>query len=147
MDVLYCLVALIAGACAPTQAGVNSELRIWTGDPVLAAMISFAVGTAALFLYITLFRIPWPQLGTAVELPWWMWTGGLLGAFLVAVTVIVAPKLGAATTMGFMVLGQMLAGLALDNYGLVGFADHPLSFWRVVGACMVVGGAILIKKF
>ena len=147
MDLLYCLVALIAGACAPTQAGVNVELRQWTGDPVLAAMISFAVGTVALLAYAALFRIPWPQLGTAVELPWWIWTGGFLGAFLVAVTVIVAPKLGAATTMGFMVSGQMLAGLVLDNYGLVGYETHPVNFWRLIGAVMVVSGVILIKKF
>lgn len=147
MDLLYCLVALIAGACAPTQAGINAELRLWTGDAVLAAMISFAVGTVALFAYAALFRIPWPPLSTATGLPLWIWTGGFLGAFLVAVTVIVAPKLGAATTMGFMVSGQMLAGLVLDNYGLVGYEEHPMNVWRLLGAAMVVGGAILIKKF
>jgi bacterial/archaeal transporter family-2 protein len=147
MELLYCLVALIAGACAPTQAGINAELRLWTGDPVFAAMISFAVGTLALSAYVALFRIPWPQLGTATALPWWIWTGGFLGAFLVAVTVIVAPKLGAATTMGFMVSGQMLAGLFLDHHGLVGYDTHPVNIWRLLGACMVVGGAILIKKY
>lgn len=147
MELLYCFMALIAGACAPTQAGINSELRLWTGDPVFAAMISFAVGTMALVAYVALFRIPWPQLGTAAGLPWWIWSGGFLGAILVTVTVIAAPKLGAATTMGFMVSGQMLAGLFLDQYGLLGYEGHPINFWRLIGACMVVGGAVLIKKF
>ncbi len=147
MDWLYCVVALIAGACAPTQAGVNVELRQWTGDPVLAATISFAVGTLALLTYATLFRIPWPQFGTAAGLPWWIWTGGFLGAVLVVVSVIVAPKLGAAAMMGFMVAGQMIAGLVLDHYGLVGYETHPVNFWRLAGAVMLVGGVILIKKF
>lgn len=147
MELLYCLLAMVAGACAPTQAGVNAELRLWTGDPILAAMISFSVGTAVLVAYVTLFRVTWPPLATAGGLPWWVWSGGLLGAFLVAATVVAAPKLGAATTMGFMVSGQMLAGLLLDHFGVVGFETHHVSFWRLVGACMVVGGAVLIQKF
>jgi bacterial/archaeal transporter family-2 protein len=48
MDLFYILFAFIAGTCAPTQAGINSQLRLWTNDPVFASMISFAVGTAAL---------------------------------------------------------------------------------------------------
>jgi bacterial/archaeal transporter family-2 protein len=147
MELLYCLFALLAGACAPTQAGINAQLRLWTGDAVPAAMISFAVGTLALFFYAAVARIPWPDIGTASGLPWWIWTGGLLGAFLVAVTVILVPKLGAGTMMGFMITGQMIAGMVLDHYGLVGFELRPMSFWRVVGTLLLIGGVILIKRF
>jgi bacterial/archaeal transporter family-2 protein len=147
MELFFCVLALIAGACAPTQAGINSQLSMWTEDPVLAAAISFAVGTLTLFAYAIVLRIPWPNLNTATELPWWMWLGGMLGAFLVAVTVILAPKLGAATLMGFMVTGQLLAGLVLDNYGLVGYEARPMNFWRFVGTLLLLGGVVLIKKF
>jgi bacterial/archaeal transporter family-2 protein len=147
MELVYCLLALLAGACAPTQAGINSQLRLWTGDPVMAAMISFAVGTLALLAYSVVLRIPWPDLGSASELPWWIWTGGFLGAFLVAVTVILVPHLGAATLMAFMITGQMFMSLILDNYGLVGFEPRPFSLWRIVGTILLVTGVILIKKF
>jgi bacterial/archaeal transporter family-2 protein len=147
MELLYCFLALIAGACAPTQAGINSQLRLWTEDPVLAATISFGVGTLALFIYATVLRTPWPSLSTATELPWWVWSGGLLGGFLVAVTIVLAPKLGAATMMGFMVTGQLVAGMVLDHYALVGYEAKPFSFWRLVGTLLLLGGVILIKKF
>ena len=46
----YLILALAAGACLPTQAGINAHLNLWTRSPVLAAAISFAVGTMALIL-------------------------------------------------------------------------------------------------
>jgi bacterial/archaeal transporter family-2 protein len=147
MEYVYILLALIAGACAPTQAGINSQLRLWTNDPVLAALISFAVGTVALAMYVMVLRIPWPPLGTAGQLPWWQWTGGFLGAFLVAVTVILAPKLGASTMIAFFVAGQMLASLLLDQFGLVGYDVHPVNVWRILGAVFLVAGVVMIEKF
>lgn len=147
MELLFLLLALIAGACAPTQAGINAQLRLWTGDAVLAAMISFAVGTMSLFVYTLVLRTPWPQVRTAGDLPWWMWTGGCLGAFLVAVTIMLVPKLGAATMMGFMIAGQMLAGLVLDHYGLIGYELRPMNEWRMLGAILLVAGVVIIKRF
>ena len=44
----YVLLALAAGACLPTQAGINAQLNLWTRSPVLAGAISFAVGTFCL---------------------------------------------------------------------------------------------------
>jgi len=46
---IYIVLAIAAGFCLPTQAGINSRLNLWTQSPVLAAAISFAVGTLALF--------------------------------------------------------------------------------------------------
>jgi bacterial/archaeal transporter family-2 protein len=147
MDLLYILLAFIAGACAPTQAGINSQLRLWTNDPVFASMISFAVGTTALLFYVLVLRIPWPAMKIVYYSPWWIWTGGLLGAFLVAVTVILAPELGAATMMAIMIAGQMIAGVMLDHFGLVGYEEHPANIWRCLGAVFVVIGVVIIKKF
>ena len=147
MDLIYILLAFVAGACATTQAGINSQLRLWTNDPVFAAMISFAVGTAVLLFYVLILRIPWPAAKIICYSPWWIWTGGLLGAFLVAVTIILVPELGAATMMAIMIAGQIIAGVILDHFGLVGYAEHPATIWRCLGAVLLVTGVVIIKKF
>jgi transporter family-2 protein len=147
MDLFYILLAFVAGACATTQAGINSQLRLWTNDPIFAAMISFAVGTAALLSYVLVLRIPWPAVKTIYYSQWWIWTGGLLGAFLVAVTIILVPELGAATMMAIMIAGQIIAGLILDHFGLVGYEEHPANIWRCLGAVLLVTGVVIIKKF
>jgi transporter family-2 protein len=147
MELLYILLALIAGSCAPTQAGINSQLSMIARSPVLAALISFAVGTVSLAVYSGATRIPWPEPRSFSNLPWWIWTGGCLGAFLVAVTILVASRLGAATLMASMVAGQMAASLVLDHYGLVGYSVRPISLWRIVGVILLVAGVIIIRKF
>ena len=56
----------------------------------------------------------------------WAWTGGLCGAFVLTATTAVTPRLGAATMIAVVVAGQVLASLALDHFGLLGLATHPL---------------------
>jgi len=143
----YVLLALCAGAFMPVQAGVNSQLARWAGHPVLAATISFLVGTLALLLYSLTLRSSWPAWNSFSSAPWWVWTGGFFGAFFVAVAAAFAPKLGAATFISITVAGQMLVSLILDQYGLMGFQQRPLSVWRVVGAVLLVVGVALIRKF
>jgi len=60
------LLALAAGTCIPTQAGINARLSLWTRSPVLAATISFLVGTVVLTGYVLATRLPLP----ACARPW-----------------------------------------------------------------------------
>jgi transporter family-2 protein len=142
---LYIVLAIAAGFCLPTQAGINSRLNLWTQSPILAAAISFAVGTLALFTYVIILRVPLPSMSSLKQYPWWIWSGGFLGAFLVASTIILAPRLGAASMLALIVSGQMLASVALDHYGLIGYAVHPINAWRVCGVLLLVGGVVLIR--
>jgi transporter family-2 protein len=143
----FILLALAAGFCLPTQAGINAQLNQWSQSAILAATISFAVGTIGLFVYALCLRIPWPAVDTMSRHPWWVWTGGLLGAFLVASTVVLAPRLGAASMVALIVAGQMTASVVLDHFGWLGYQLHPLSALRILGVCLLVGGVVLIRWF
>ena len=141
------ILALLAGIVIPTQAGINAQLSNWTKSPILASTISFAVGTLVLIVYSTLTRIPLPALATAGAQSWWVWTGGALGAYFVAATIFLAPKLGATTLVAVLLAGQMIASLALDHFGLLGYPIHPVSLGRIVGVLMIAGGVMLVRNF
>jgi len=141
----YIALAIAAGFVLPTQAGINSRLNLLTQSPVLAAAISFAVGTIALFAYVVILRVPLPPLSGIRQYPWWVWSGGFLGAFLVAATVVLAPRLGAAAMMALIISGQMFASILLDHYGLIGYAVHPVNIWRICGALLLLAGVVLIR--
>lgn len=143
----FILLALAAGFCLPTQAGINAQLNQWSQSAILAATISFAVGTIGLFVYALCLRIPWPAVDTMSRHPWWVWTGGLLGAFLVASTVVLAPRLGAASMVALIVAGQMTTSVVLDHFGWLGYQLHPLNGVRILGVCLLVGGVVLIRWF
>lgn len=143
----FILMALLAGISVPTQAGINAQLGLWTRSPTIAAAISFVVGTLALIVYILVTRIPLPSLTTIGGHPWWIWIGGCLGAFFVTSTIILVPKLGAATMVALILAGQMFASLLFDHFGLLGYPLHPASLGRIVGVVLLCAGIWMIKYF
>jgi len=61
-------------------------------------------------------------------------------------TVVVGPRLGAATLLALVVLGQLATALMVDHFGWLGFPQHPLSFVRLAGAALLFGGVVLITR-
>lgn len=146
MPWLFVVFALVVGTLLPTQAGINTMLAKSLGHPLLSACVSFLLGTIVLLFYTFVSHVPLPTLNGAMQAPWYLWTGGLLGAIYLTTTIILAPVLGAATMIGLIVAGQMLASIFIDHFGLVGFLVHPLSFWRTVGAIFLMIGVVLIQR-
>jgi len=88
-----------------------------------------------------------PSLEKAAEAPWWVWVGGLLGAFYVLGSVVTAPRLGAATLVALILAGQAAASLTVDHYGLVGFQENPVTPGRLLGIALVAAGVVLVRVF
>jgi transporter family-2 protein len=147
MNTWYILLAIAAGAVLPLQVGVNSVLRQGIGSPIVAALISFVVGTACLLAYALATRAAWPTAQMLAKLPVWAWLGGALGAYYVATAIVVAPKLGAANLVCLTIAAQLFASLLLDHYGLIGFAQHGINTARVVGALLLIVGTVMIVKY
>ena len=134
--------ALLGGAVLPLQALVNARLGAALANPYWATTVSFVIGTAGLLLYIVLLRQPLPSLANAGTYPWWVWAGGLLGAFYVAVTVITVPALGATALIILIILGQLVAGALLDHFGVL-TERRPINFERALGIALVLVGTFL----
>jgi bacterial/archaeal transporter family-2 protein len=139
----YLLFALAAGAMLPIQFGINAQLASWVDGSLRAAFISFAVGAAALLLAVLATARGWPD--RAGDAPWWVWTGGLLGAFYVLGSIVTAPKLGAATLVALILAGQAIASVLVDHFGWVGFDEQPITLLRVVGILLLAGGVVLVR--
>ena len=136
---------LLAGGMIALQAPTNAILAKAGGSPVLAAMISFVVGTVALFLaWLASGNRP----GTAAfaGLPWYAWIGGLYGAMYVAVAAYAAPRIGLASLITIGIAGQIIMAMWLDHVGALGLPKDPISIVRLGGALLVVLGVILVRR-
>lgn len=140
------LTAVLAGAVLAVQVGVNVQLRNSLGDPITSTLVSFVVGSIGLAVYAVVTRAPWPSMPSLSQAPVWQWTGGLLGAVYVVSTILVGPRLGAATLLSLVVAGQMIAAMVLDHHGWLGFAQHAVNVSRVAGALLLVAGTVLILR-
>ena len=140
-------VAFVAGMAAPTQFAINSQLRQVVGGPVVAAALSFLVGTVILLAAVVVVSRSVPDLGPIMSAPPWMYLGGLLGAFYVSASIIVTPRLGVATTIGLFLAGQVITSMVIDHFGLFGVTVQPASIPRILGAVLVIIGVAIVQKF
>jgi bacterial/archaeal transporter family-2 protein len=147
VTLVYLLFALVAGAAIALQAGVNTELARWVGSPIRASFVSFVVGAVALGLLSAAILKPLPSGSRLADAPWWAWVGGLLGAFYVVGSVVTAPRLGAATLVAAVIAGQIVSSLLIDQFGWVGFREHPVSAGRLAGVALVFAGVALVRIF
>lgn len=46
-----------------------------------------------------------------------------------------------------VLLGQIIAAMVIDHFGLLHAQVHKMSILRLVGLLLMVGGIYLIKKF
>lgn len=145
-SVLAALLALLAGVGLPTQAGINAQLSLWTRSSITAALISFAVGTLALGIAAITSAPSLPLWSSAAALPWWIWSGGVMGAFFVATSTFIAPQLGATTMLALILAGQIVASLIFDHFGFLGYPLHPLNLQRIIGLCLLIAGVITIRN-
>ena len=85
--VFWIVMALLAGAFLPIQAGLNAKLDKVVESPIYASMFSFLVGTIGLLAYILFTRqtVAWSAIR---EVPNYVWIGGLMGAFYVTVIIL-----------------------------------------------------------
>jgi bacterial/archaeal transporter family-2 protein len=146
MNWIFYLLALGAGLGMTTQAGINSQLRQAVAHPVLAALLSFLVGTVALLVFVFSTGTPTPSMASFGQISWWKWTGGLIGACYVSVVILIAPRIGAANMIALIVMAQLISAMVFDHFGWLGFPVHSVNWWRVTGALLIIAGVYAIVK-
>lgn len=142
---LSLILAVIGGALLAIQAPTNAMLGKASGSPIVAAFISFLIGTVALGAAIgaTSGKLFAPDLK---QVPWYAWLGGFYGAFFVAVAAFGAPRVGIGVLLTAAIAGQLAAALVLDHYGMLGLERHPVTLTRALGFGLVLVGAALVRR-
>lgn len=137
-------IGIVIGIILSLQTAVNSRLRGFIGSPYQASFVSFTIGT--LFLAIVMlvqresFGITHATLTTQ---PWWIWIGGLLGVIFLTTNILLFPHIGGVQTAIMPILGQVLMGSVIDNFGWFHSAQQPLSAVRVLGLLLALTGIII----
>jgi transporter family-2 protein len=136
---------LLAGVANAVQAGQNGALSKGLDESLTAGLIVVA-GTATSILVVGLLsgKLAWPTAAQAVAMPWWAWLGGILGGCIILAQFLVARQIGAAPFIGLLVTAGVVTSIILDNFGWVGFEQHPASVWRILGGLLMIVGVALV---
>ncbi len=142
----YALLAVCVGALFPVQSAANALLGNGVGGPVAATLVSFVSGLVVLLCFNTLLFRQWPSLSDLAGQPLpLIWIGGTIGAIFLSANVFMAPRLGSAATLGFVMAGQLVSALVIDRFGLFAFPVRDLSAGRISGVALVLIGALLVR--
>lgn len=140
-------IALLCGVLLTTQVGSNSILARALGNPYASAAVNMAVALVLAAGVLLLAPAPFPDHARLVRAPWWAWpAGGTLGIAYLTGNIILAPRLGAATLTGLIVVGQLAWSVALDHFGWLGFEQHAAGLSRLAGVALMAAGVLLVVR-
>jgi bacterial/archaeal transporter family-2 protein len=144
---LYFVLVLLVGVASSVQSVVNSQMGRIVQNPLLASLISFGSGFFVLLVYTVFVERPvLPAWSVLRSTEWWKWVGGVLGVYYVLTVIMSVPKIGTANVLTLIVAGQLLTALAIEHFGWLNVAPHPVNAWRMLGACLIVVGVYLVVR-
>lgn len=142
----YMLATVLVGMALSVQPPLNSMLGRAVGSAYGAAAISIAVAFASILIVIAV--TGWGDVSRKAlgSVPWWVYLSGTVGAVFVASGPLVAPVTGALVFFVCIVAGQLIGSTLADHFGAFGLEVREITFWRLLGLVLVIGGAVMVSR-
>jgi len=147
MIVLPYVIAIVAGILNAIHSGTNAQLTTSLERPWWAAVMVCLISGAVVSLGVLVTRESFPSWTSLARTPWWAWVGTAIAGVPVITTLLYAGRLGAAAFNGLVVTATIVASVALDHFGVLGFHVHQASVLRILGAAIMIAGLALICLF
>lgn len=79
-------------------------------------------------------------------LPWYMLGAGVFGLILYQTINITLPRLGSTMMIALIIIGQLVTGIIIDHFGLLGVATRHVDITRMLGVIALLIGGYLIAR-
>lgn len=143
---LLAALAIVVGALIPVQAATNAAMSRSLGSIPVSSLIVFATGLLVTILWVIASRQALPVADAFRRAPAYAYLGGfIVAAYVISITFL-APRLGVANAICFIVTGQILAAVIIDHTGAFGSAVHAFSVQRGAGVALMIGGLFLAMR-
>jgi len=145
MSSIWAVSALaVLGGLAVTLQGQFMGLMDQSMGTKASVLVTYGSGgLAALLLFLLL---PGSAFRLGRDLPWYVFSAGLLGLVIVGTIGFVLPRMGAAKGFTLMIAAQFILAAAIDHYGLFGAALRPLDLQRFGGMVVVLAGVWMVIR-
>jgi len=142
----YWLVIVI-GLLGGVAVGIQSPIAGAIGQRVGGTASSFIVHlSGAVFSGLLLFVRGGEKIRDWHTLPWYMLGAGVFGLILYQTINITLPRLGSTMMIALIIIGQLLTGVLIDHFGLLGVAARHIDLPRVIGILALLVGGYLIAR-
>ncbi len=132
---MYYLISLIIGILVAVMIAVNGGLTTLYGM-YTATVIIHIVG----ILFIGGIILARRERPFAKAQPWYLYLGGVIGVVTTACVNFAFGKISLSAILAIGLFGQSLAGVLVDQFGLLGMRKHPFRLYQLPGLLLVAGG-------
>lgn len=105
--------------------------------------VSFIVHGVALVLLLAYFPVRRQRI-RILGAPWYVYTVGLFGMGIVALSSYCALRIGAAAALAMCIFGELISARLVDRFGLFGMKKIPFRVKNIPGYLLVVAGVIMV---
>lgn len=96
------------------------------------------------FIFVRGIHLPLQQ--QLISSPIYAYLDGLIVAVYVVIVTTLLPRLGIATAIAFIVIGQILCAIVIDHFGLFSVHIRSVDISRVGGVLLMAGGVCLVMR-
>lgn len=122
----------IAGAMGQKIGGLSSAFIVHLSGMILSGILLFLRGGE--------------KIRDWQSLPWYMLIAGVFGVILYQIISVVLPRLGSTAMVTLIIIGQLLTGVVIDQFGWLGVPVHPVNITRIFGIGVLLLGGFLVVK-
>ena len=140
--IIYIALTLVMGVAMSVYLPMNSSVAKYIGSTITANIIFFIIALCTSLL-IFVFIGKYESILSIGKIPFFIYFAGFISAFMILGTTILIPHLGARTFFILLITGQIAMAIIISHFGLLESPLDPINFKKVIGATLVIAGAII----
>lgn len=135
--------AIIIGALISIMIYFNGALGILTGN-YLSSVIIHIVGLVTIIVVLIGTK---SKLNLKRGIPLYMYSAGVIGVFTVLFNNITCAILGVSLIVALGLLGQSIASIIIDHFGLLGMKVNKFNSKKLVGFTIILVGIMVMSIY
>ncbi|MDF2519430.1 MAG: hypothetical protein K0R84_58 [Clostridia bacterium] len=140
---MYKLYSVFIGVLISLMIMFNGVLSQNLGNYPASAIIHF-LGLIIISLVLTVKRI---RINLCRDIPLYLYIGGFLGVFTILFNNIGFSHLGASLTLALGLLGQTIASIVIDHFGLLGMEIVKFRKEKLAGLIAISLGIVIMTVY
>ena len=138
------IIALVSGALMSIQGVFNTEVTRQSSIWVSAGWVQLTAFVTCLVMWLLTGR---PEVqGIWQVRPWYMLSGGVIGALITWTVIRSVESLGPAKSALLIVVAQIAVAYGIEVFGLFGVEKSGWEWKKAIGALTAVIGIIIFQK-
>ena len=134
---MYYFVSLLLGILISVMIALNGGLAIQHGV-YSSAVIMLFIGLVLILAVLAIRR----ERPLFKKQAWFLYLGGAVGVLTPIFVNTAFGRISLSAILALGLLGQSIAGLVIDQYGLLGMPKHPFTKGKLAGLTLIISGII-----